>query len=309
MNNFFEADAVESAPDYKTLISQGHATDGNPSLGVPATLPGAAWFDSVTQELVNAIKAAGLTPEVNKVDQLANAIRTAGTTAKAGIVQLSSAINSSAENLAATPKAVKQAYDLANQANQRDVSGIPTGSLVAFAGTTIPKGFLLCNGATVSRTTYAKLFEVIGTKWGSGDGSTTFNLPDFNDRFIEGTTDTTKVGKKLEAGLPNITGSFTIQIDDGKEEHTGVFNEVSKSNTQGYNRTGRVPGWDQFNFDANANKSIFKDNTNTVQPASCYTLMIIKVQADAGCTELDLLKTEELRDNFCGQDKRITLNP
>ena len=149
MNNFFEADAVESAPDYKTLISQGHATDGNPSLGVPATLPGAAWFDSVTQELVNAIKAAGLTPEVNKVDQLANAIRTAGTTAKAGIVQLSSAINSSAENLAATPKAVKQAYDLANQANQRDVSGIPTGSLVAFAGTTIPKGFLLCNGATV----------------------------------------------------------------------------------------------------------------------------------------------------------------
>ena len=270
MNNFFEADAVESAPDYKTLISQGHATDGNPSLGVPATLPGAAWFDSVTQELVNAIKAAGLTPEVNKVDQLANAIRTAGTTAKAGIVQLSSAINSSAENLAATPKAVKQAYDLANQANQRDVSGIPTGSLVAFAGTTIPKGFLLCNGATVSRTTYAKLFEVIGTKWGSGDGSTTFNLPDFKDRFIEGTTDTSKVGKKLEAGLPNITGYFAGW--NIIKEVSGCFFQENYQNHVG----GTVdPYGNKISLDASRSSSVFS-KSNSVQPASCYTLMIIK---------------------------------
>ena len=281
MNNFFEADAVESAPDYKTLISQGHATDGNPSLGVPATLPGAAWFDSVTQELVNAIKAAGLTPEVNKVDQLANAIRTAGTTAKAGIVQLSSAINSSAENLAATPKAVKQAYDLANQANQRDVSGIPTGSLVAFAGTTIPKGFLLCNGATVSRTTYAKLFEVIGTKWGSGDGSTTFNLPDFNDRFIEGTTDTTKVGKKLEAGLPNITGSLN---DVCTPEPTasfvlkavGCFKPTTDSTGgDGGGGAGNYSNL-KLKFDAHSSNAIYK-NSHTVQPQSVYTFIIIKV--------------------------------
>ncbi len=83
-------------------------------------------------------------------------------------------------------------------------AGTPTGALMPFAGKVIPEGYLLCNGAEVSRTTYANLFSVIGTLWGSGDGSTTFNLPDFNDRFIEGTTDTTKVGKKLEAGLPNI---------------------------------------------------------------------------------------------------------
>ena len=276
MNNFFEADAIESAPDYKTLNSQGHATDGNPSLGVPATLPGAAWFDSVTQEIVNAIKAAGITPDTQKVNQLAEAIRSKSSLNDAGIVQLSSAINSDSEEFAATSKAVKLAYDLANTANNKDVSGIPTGSLVPFAGAVIPEGYLLCNGAAVSRTTYAKLFAVIGTLWGSGDGETTFNLPDFSDKFIEGTTSTDNVGKFLEAGLPNITGSFTIQIDDGKEEHTGVFNEVSKSNTQGYNRTGSVPGWDQFNFNANANKSIFKDNTNTVQPAANHVLIIIK---------------------------------
>ena len=206
MNNFFEADAIESAPDYKTLNSQGHATDGNPSLGVPATLPGAAWFDSVTQEIVNAIKAAGITPDTQKVNQLAEAIRSKSSLNDAGIVQLSSAINSDSEEFAATSKAVKLAYDLANTANNKDVSGIPTGSLVPFAGAVIPEGYLLCNGAAVSRTTFANLFKVIGTLWGAGDGSTTFNLPDFNNRFIEGTTDTTKVGKKLEAGLPNITG-------------------------------------------------------------------------------------------------------
>ena len=98
MNNFFEADAVESAPDLSSLTSHGHATDGDPGLGVPATLPGAAWFDSVTQEIVNAIIAAGLTPDKNKVNQLALAIRTVATTSKQGIVQLSNAINSNSES-------------------------------------------------------------------------------------------------------------------------------------------------------------------------------------------------------------------
>lgn len=85
-------------------------------------------------------------------------------------------------------------------------AGVPTGSLVPFAGTTVPSGYLLCNGANVSRTTYAKLYGVIGTRYGAGNGSTTFGLPNFNDRFIEGTTNTSNVGKYLEAGLPNITG-------------------------------------------------------------------------------------------------------
>ena len=80
---------------------------------------------------------------------------------------------------------------------------IPTGMLLPFAGTEVPEGFLLCNGANVSRTDYANLFAAIGTKWGEGDGSTTFTLPNFNDRFIEGTTDTEKVGQYLEAGATN----------------------------------------------------------------------------------------------------------
>jgi microcystin-dependent protein len=58
----------------------------------------------------------------------------------------------------------------------------PTGSIVMWPTATAPTGFLLCNGATANRTTYAALFAVIGTVYGAGDGSTTFNLPNFNNR-------------------------------------------------------------------------------------------------------------------------------
>jgi len=57
----------------------------------------------------------------------------------------------------------------------------PIGAILPFGGSTVPNGFLLCNGAAVSRTTYAALFGVIGTSFGAGDGSTTFNVPDLSE--------------------------------------------------------------------------------------------------------------------------------
>ena len=56
------------------------------------------------------------------------------------------------------------------------------GQIIMYAGSTAPTGWLLCNGQAVSRTTYATLFAIIGTTYGAGDGSTTFNVPDFRDR-------------------------------------------------------------------------------------------------------------------------------
>jgi microcystin-dependent protein len=63
---------------------------------------------------------------------------------------------------------------------------VPAGSIVAFGGTVAPTGYLLCNGQAVSRTDYADLFTAIGTAFGSGNGSTTFNVPDFRGRFLRG---------------------------------------------------------------------------------------------------------------------------
>lgn len=68
------------------------------------------------------------------------------------------------------------------EASQR----IPVGAVFPFAGTTTPSGYLSCDGSAVSRSTYAGLFTAIGTSHGQGDGSTTFNVPDYRGRFLRG---------------------------------------------------------------------------------------------------------------------------
>lgn len=74
--------------------------------------------------------------------------------------------------------------------------GIPAGAVQAFAMNTAPVGWLDCDGRTVSRTTYSNLFSAIGTTFGSGDGSTTFNLPDLRGEFIRGWDD----GRGIDSG-------------------------------------------------------------------------------------------------------------
>jgi microcystin-dependent protein len=62
----------------------------------------------------------------------------------------------------------------------------PSGAVMAFAGSTPPEGWLLCNGLAVSRTTYSSLFSAIGTSHGLGDNSSTFNLPNYQGLFLRG---------------------------------------------------------------------------------------------------------------------------
>ena len=99
---------------------------------------------------------------------------------------------------------------------------VPTGTVLAFAGSSAPSGFLLCDGRAVSRTTYTSLFSVIGTTYGSGDGSTTFNLPDMRGRVAVGSDANSpgvKVGTKGAAiqdyNLPGNTIIGPVKIDSG----------------------------------------------------------------------------------------------
>ena len=66
------------------------------------------------------------------------------------------------------------------------VAGVPTSAVFCVAVATVPTGYLECNGAAVSRTTYAALFAIIGTNYGTGNGSSTFNLPDLRGEFVRG---------------------------------------------------------------------------------------------------------------------------
>jgi microcystin-dependent protein len=62
----------------------------------------------------------------------------------------------------------------------------PVGTITQYAGAAAPTGYLLCDGSAVSRSTYADLFAILSTTYGSGNGSTTFNLPDFRGRVQMG---------------------------------------------------------------------------------------------------------------------------
>ena len=150
--------------------------------------------------------------------------------------------------------------------------GIPSGTMIAFAGKSVPDGWLLCNGALVSRTTYAKLFAAIGTAWGAGDGRTTFKLPDADGRVMQGVTDASKVGQYLEAGLPNITG-VTKPVPDISGNISGAFslgNYLYKTIADGTHFSMH-----DMKFTASASNSAYSGSS--VQPKALQALIIIKV--------------------------------
>lgn len=86
----------------------------------------------------------------------------------------------------------------------------PVAMITPYGGSSAPSGWLLCNDQAVSRTTYAALFAVIGTTYGVGDGSTTFNVPDFRGRVPVG----------LDAANVNLAAADAMGEEGGEEDHT-----------------------------------------------------------------------------------------
>lgn len=143
----------------------------------------------------------------------------------------------------------------------------------------VQAGWLLCDGAAVSRTMFPDLFAAIGTTYGSGDGSTTFNLPDFNTaaRFAQGGT---VAGTVKQAGLPNITGTLTS--DSNYDDYTfinsqtnGALSWTTTSKTPLATGTGSARGLDKLTFDASRSNPIY-GNSDTVQPNALTARYIIK---------------------------------
>lgn len=87
------------------------------------------------------------------------------------------------------------------------IEGIPTATIIPWSDTSVPTGYLECNGQAVSRTTYATLYGIIGDTYGSGDGSTTFNVPDLQDNVAMGKSGTKAVGSTGGANTVTSTGN------------------------------------------------------------------------------------------------------
>lgn len=151
---------------------------------------------------------------------------------------------------------------------------VPIGTVVFYLGTTIPDGYLLCNGASLLRTEYPELFEVLGTKCGSVD-SAHFTLPDTHHRFLEGTTTLSEVGSYIAAGLPNITANFNPFIARSVGNTTGAFssNQIGSSGISGGNGTCMDRG---LTFNARTVNALYSDDCNEVRVNALYGLSLIR---------------------------------
>ena len=299
----WKSNALDTAPDLTQLTSVGYPTDGDPTRGVPPTVPGAAWFHLMNQMRLSVIEAAGEAQDIPTDTQLfyksllkvvikgigtgditsgmlaSNAVTTVkladGTVtdvklAAAAVATDDDVAAGTADDKVMTPKAVSKAISL------QMPPSVPTGAIAFFAGTTVPDGWLLCNGANVSRTIYANLFAAIGTTYGAGDGSTTFGLPNLHHRFLEGTTSLEEVGNYVAAGLPDIIGSYE---DEGAKNDYGAFSSGAFSIKHKVKYVGQQTmiqgdGY-TLNFDAQNSNSTY-GSANVVQPASTRLLPLIK---------------------------------
>ena len=130
-------------------------------------------------------------------------------------------------------------------------NSLPIGTIVDFAGTIAPTGWLICDGSAISRTTYADLLATIGTIYGEGDGSTTFNLPNCEGLVTVGIknsdTDFSSIGKKggekevtlTKEQIPSHNHEIPELKDDSGSNHTYPKNTSRAARTT----TGTFKAW------------------------------------------------------------------
>lgn len=144
---------------------------------------------------------------------------------------------------------------------------VPTGAITPYGGSSAPTGYLLCDGSAVNRTTYASLFTAIGTNYGSGNGTTTFNLPDLRQKFPLG---------KAASGTGNALGATGGNID---HQHTmsAAYAEMETDST-GIYYNGRLVSPDS---PWSIGGKIGFSNTNTTPGGTGVAGMVIGGKTDA----------------------------
>ena len=155
-----------------------------------------------------------------------------------------------------------------------DISFLPAGVVFPYGGTSAPTGYLLCNGASVLRATYADLFTAIGTAFGTVDG-TTFNLPDFRGRFLRGVDGGQAVDP--DAGTRtamNAGGNTGDAVGSIQADELGSHNHSFSVYTAGANG-GNPQGTDSASAFGSVNTS--SSSGAETRPVNAYVNYIIKI--------------------------------
>jgi microcystin-dependent protein len=184
---------------------------------------------------------------------------TAGTIVDAD-VSASAAIELSKLATGALPTAITVAS--ANMVTATAQALLPAGAVMAFAMNSAPAGWLAANGAAVSRSTYATLFAAISTTHGSGDGSTTFNVPDLRGIFVRGSGDQTISGTLYSK-------AFALKEADELKSHTHQYTRYAQLIT-------RAGGGDNNIWASTAGVQTTATGGTETRPANIALLYCIK---------------------------------
>lgn len=181
MHQYDHETAVPVQPTPSAPGTPGFMRDGDAGLGVAPSIWTSELANSIMMEIINAVEGGGLTLDKENDGQL-----------YAAMVAIATAVAGGAAGT--------------------------TGDIKMRAEGTVPAGWLECNGAAVSRATYAALFAVIGVTYGAGNGTTTFNLPNFDDRFPVGANGTTRA---IAASTAASLGELTITMEQATSPGSG----------------------------------------------------------------------------------------
>lgn len=146
-----------------------------------------------------------------------------------------------------------------------DSMDLMVGDIKSSVRTANHGSWILCNGQAISRTTYSKLFAIIGTNFGAGDGSTTFNVPDYRGKFLRGLGGNSAGNMQTTQaeGLPNITGNFQAMQRSGYTTTGGAFYNANGGVIHsGSSHTPTNATYGGFYFNANRSSAIYGANTH-----------------------------------------------
>lgn len=156
------------------------------------------------------------------------------------------------------------------------VARLPAGFVAAWPAYEAPSGWLVCDGSAISRATYDDLFAAIGTTFGKGDGSTTFELPDFRGDFLRGSLENTTpaIGTRQAEGLPNISGyiSYLLMGEDGQKSDGALSATLQVGNR--LTNAGTGSAWKQLNFSAKNSNAIYGANSHVTPVNNCIQWII-----------------------------------
>lgn len=186
------------------------------------------------------------------------------------------------------------------------VSGdtLPVGSIMPYGSDTVPENWLLCDGSAVSRTDYALLFSIIGTTYGDGDGSTTFNVPDLRTRVPLGKgTATGEGGESYNFQLGNKGGEYSHKLTINEmPQHSHEYDITRNDGAEGWARCGNWAAYGKHN----TGKSGGDQTHNNLQPYQ-VTNYIIKARQSSGlvATVVDSLNSTSTTDALSANQGRI----